>query len=454
MGTFAKGIKELFYPMNNRKVKVFISYSWDSDDHQHWVLNLADKINVSNIECVVDKTHLKYGGHIKTFMLSNIIDSDIVLIILTPEYRKKADKLEGGAGYEYNIINDELFKIITKNNKFIPIIRQGDFEKSVTHFLKGFNCVDLRDSDKYESNFNELLNQIISFNSNSIKNDSPQMETKYKEIDSLVYELQNKAKSYFCKLFKPEKALDKVKLKMRIHAWEKEIEKYSSHIQQIFSSKKMSVYENYLEDFKKVFGKELWTVSAALKTKDPDLARYKKDYRDADAGEIYDTINSILSSTHDYVRDKCSCIIYSDIQHIDDLHIDYLNESDMFMNKIIGYGIRSEILHRYYPEFLPIMTQKSLWAMYFICDSADEFITIEQRNNKGIMRVSHNWQYPYDRFTFLMTNLFKYLKEWFGEFDIDLDEKYRFGYVNLFLSDIHEYHKSDTKLLHEWVDTY
>jgi hypothetical protein len=145
------------------KPKVFISYSWDSPEHQQWVISLADFINNKGGEAIIDRTHLRYGGHIKTFMLKSILEVDKVLIILTPKYKQKADSQLGGAGYEYNIINDELFNIITNNEKFIPVIREGSFENSTTHFLRGFNCVDLRVGDEYETNLQRLITQMFDF---------------------------------------------------------------------------------------------------------------------------------------------------------------------------------------------------------------------------------------------------------------------------------------------------
>jgi len=91
---------------------VFMSYSWDNESHQKWVLDLADLIDKNGGRAILDRKHLKYGGHIKTFMIRNILQADVVLLILTPNYKKKADSLKDGAGYEYNIINDELFKVI------------------------------------------------------------------------------------------------------------------------------------------------------------------------------------------------------------------------------------------------------------------------------------------------------------------------------------------------------
>jgi len=440
------------------KVNVFISYSCDSKEHQQWVLCIADLINEKGGNAIVDRRNLKYGGHIKTFMLKSILESDIVLMILTPKYKKKADKLEGGAGYEYNIINDELFKIIGKNDKYVPIIREGDIKSSVTSFLQGFNCVDLRSGNKYDKELENLLSQILNIPLEELsqyKENKPIMENQYKALKPLISEINIKSYKYFEQIFKVKnESLTKAKLKLTLKDWENEIYAYHTDTKEKFNPSKMEIYEDYLEDFKNnIFGKELWTVKAALKTLNPDLARYKKDYRNADAMEIFETINTILNATHKYVQEDTLKFNYQNISSIEELKLHYLNEEEMFMNKIIGFGIRSEILHRYYPENLPIMTQKSLWAMYFICDSANEFITIEQLKRQGIMRVSHNWQYPYDRFTYLMNELANQMTNWFNEYDLKLKPAYRFGYVNMFLAAIQEYHKSDIKLLHSWVET-
>lgn len=439
-------------------INIFISYSWDSTEHQTWVLTLADLINSHGGNVIVDRTHLKYGGHIKTFMLKSILEIDIVLMILTPNYKRKADSLEGGAGYEYNIINDELFKIITTNEKFIPIIREGSLEISVTNFLRGFNCVDLRDGNEYDHNLQALLKQILNTDIKTISVPNiniSTMDDEYKEISLVVEEAKRKAFGYFQKLFVTDNpALTTSKLPSVAQQWSDKINDYHSSFAKVFNPAKMDLYQDFLEDFKnKVFAKELWTVKAALKTPDPDLARYKKDYRDANTQDIFNTVNGILNAAHSYSTEVSKHIDYSSLVKVNDLQMDFLNEETMFMNKVIGFGIRSEILHRYFPALFPIMTQPSLWAMYFICESNNEFITIEKRTREGKMRVSHNWQYPYDQFSFLMNVISNELFNWFKDYGVKLDSNLRFGYVNMFLSSISDLHKADTKMLHEWVNT-
>lgn len=440
------------------KTNVFISYSWDNPEHQKWVCSLADIINSKGGNAIVDRIHLKYGGHIKTFMLKSILEVDIVLIILTPKYKSKAENLEGGVGYEYNIINEELFKVITTNEKFIPIIREGNLETSVTTFLRGFKCVDLRKEVEYENNLQLLIDQIIStkpMQSHIINHTAPIMDKEYKDLTFVTSEIKEKAFNYFHQIFVlPNEFTTKNNLKKIAQQWEEKIVQYHTSFVNTFNPVKMSKYEAFVEDFKtKVFGKELWTVTAALKTPDPDLARYKKDFRDANNQEVFKTVNSILKAAQSYSSEVSTQINYSDLQSVEDLKMSFMDDDYMFMNKVIGFGIRSEILHRYFPASFPIMTQPSLWAMFFICDSNYEFITIENKNREGKMRVSHNWQYPYARFSFLMNTIANELFRWFKSYDIFLQPNLRFGYVNMFLSAINDLHKKDIKMLHEWEDT-
>lgn len=41
------------------KINVFISYSWDSPEHQKWVINLADSIIEKGCICIVDRKNLE-----------------------------------------------------------------------------------------------------------------------------------------------------------------------------------------------------------------------------------------------------------------------------------------------------------------------------------------------------------------------------------------------------------
>ncbi len=136
---------------------VFISYSWDNEDHKSWILNLSKRLFDNGVQVILDRYELKPGTNMIHFMESAIPKADKVLIVFTPNYKLKAEKRQGGVGFEYSILNAELYKQITTNQKFIPILKDGDYQESIPSFIQQFISVDMRDSSTFEDRLNELL---------------------------------------------------------------------------------------------------------------------------------------------------------------------------------------------------------------------------------------------------------------------------------------------------------
>ena len=136
--------------------RVFISYSWDSEEHKRWVKNLADKMRVDGIDAYLDQDDLDLGDRLPAFMEENIQKADYVVMICTPHYKEKADTRSGGAGYEGNIISGELF---SKHNekKYIPIVRSGNPAEVMPTFLSGKLAIILNEgASDYQENYNDL----------------------------------------------------------------------------------------------------------------------------------------------------------------------------------------------------------------------------------------------------------------------------------------------------------
>ncbi|WP_051929381.1 toll/interleukin-1 receptor domain-containing protein [Flavobacterium sp. 83] len=123
--------------MTENRRKVFISYSWDNSEHQEWVLSLAkDLMNKFGIQVILDQFELSAGKDLTYFMESSIENADKVLIILTPNYKIKAEDRKSGVGYETSMITQEIFESSITKIKFIPILRVGDSKSSSPKFLK------------------------------------------------------------------------------------------------------------------------------------------------------------------------------------------------------------------------------------------------------------------------------------------------------------------------------
>lgn len=146
--------------IENNVPKVFISYSWESKEHSDWVNSLADKLLADGIEAIIDSYDVSPGDRLPKFMESSIKDSDYVIIICTEEYKRKANNREKGVGYESHIISAELYNN-HNDRKFIPIIRQGDFNTAVPTYLDGKLAIDLRGNPFNETSYKDLIASIF-----------------------------------------------------------------------------------------------------------------------------------------------------------------------------------------------------------------------------------------------------------------------------------------------------
>jgi hypothetical protein len=141
---------------------VFISYSWDSIEHETWVLDLATKLRKNGVNAILDKWDLgSLGKPLPHFMEKAIAKSKRVICIMTPNYKKKTESLAGGVGYEYSIISAEIFTDDINTTKFIPLFRNGTDSNAIPTILKGRKYVDMRDDSQFEDKFvHELLRDI------------------------------------------------------------------------------------------------------------------------------------------------------------------------------------------------------------------------------------------------------------------------------------------------------
>ena len=146
--------------MTGRNPKVFISYSWENKENKEWARELADKLLENGIDAYIDQYDLSLGDRLPQFMEQQISYSDYVLIICTPEYKKKANNRTSGVGYEGHIISAELLS--GKNErKFIPIIKEGRAREVLPAFLAGKLGIDLSDSQHYDENLDDLITTIF-----------------------------------------------------------------------------------------------------------------------------------------------------------------------------------------------------------------------------------------------------------------------------------------------------
>ena len=136
--------------------KVFISYAWENDAHKKWVKEFCEKLRVDGVEVVLDQWHLAPGAQLPEFMERSIRENNFVFIICTPHYKRKSNERIGGVGYEGDVMTSEVFTQ-RNQNKFIPILREGNWTDAAPSWLLGKVYVDLRGDIYSTDNYDDLL---------------------------------------------------------------------------------------------------------------------------------------------------------------------------------------------------------------------------------------------------------------------------------------------------------
>jgi hypothetical protein len=170
-----RGFREFFKNLPNDQVteskvthmtKVFISYSWDNDDHKNWVRELATRLRMDGIDATLDQWHLVPGDQLPEFMERSVRESDYVLIICTHKYKERSDNRKGGVGYEGDIITAE-FMTTRNHRKFIPILRQQPWADSAPNWLLGKYYIDLSSSPYQQKYYEDLLTTLLRTRENA-----------------------------------------------------------------------------------------------------------------------------------------------------------------------------------------------------------------------------------------------------------------------------------------------
>ena len=142
--------------------KVFISYSWDSEAHKAWVKSLADRLMGDGVNITLDQYDLLLGRNLTHYMEEAVDKADKIILILTENYKIKAEGRTGGVGYEYSMINAEWYKKQTANNKFIPILRQGTHDTAIPRFVDSYIYGDMRDGGNFEEAYQMMVRTIYN----------------------------------------------------------------------------------------------------------------------------------------------------------------------------------------------------------------------------------------------------------------------------------------------------
>lgn len=139
--------------------KVFISYKWESDNHNDWVMKFAVDLRSAGIDASLDRWEVRYGDSFTEYMTSKISEADVMLFIMTTAsvaaVEASADK-GGAVKFEMQLASSR--RIAGENFRIIPVYREG--KKTAAH-VKDHRYADFRDDTEYGNNLQLLISDLL-----------------------------------------------------------------------------------------------------------------------------------------------------------------------------------------------------------------------------------------------------------------------------------------------------
>ena len=149
---------ELEKSFNTMNKEVFVTYSWDDDEHNNKVLAFTKFLRVNGYKAEMDKSLSQKETAIdfKKMMLKSLNEFNKIVVVLSKGYKEKAEAYKGGVGVEYDIITKD---IDTNSRKYIFVTFNEINDNIIPLYFRGREIINLSDKKNFNKLFSKLSNE-------------------------------------------------------------------------------------------------------------------------------------------------------------------------------------------------------------------------------------------------------------------------------------------------------
>lgn len=142
------------------KNEVFITYSWDNENHKDKVLSLNNFLRDNGFNSEIDrfKAEQETALDFRKMMHSIITDYPKVLVVLSKGYKEKANNFKSGVGIEYEMIIKDFDN---SPNKYILVSFCDLSDDIMPVFFREKEVLDLRQTENQNILFSKLKDESI-----------------------------------------------------------------------------------------------------------------------------------------------------------------------------------------------------------------------------------------------------------------------------------------------------
>jgi WD40 repeat protein len=150
--------------MDDDRIKVFISYSHEGQEHASRVLDLADRLRRDGVDASIDQYEAAPAEGWPHWMVRQIREADFVIMVCTEAYfrRVMGEEKPGigrGVRWEGHLILNQLYDAKAAGKKFVPVVFTENDQRFVPDPVQAFPRYDVSAHRGYEDLYRRLTDQ-------------------------------------------------------------------------------------------------------------------------------------------------------------------------------------------------------------------------------------------------------------------------------------------------------
>lgn len=164
-------------------VRVFISYSHESTEHEGRILALSNRLRADGVDALIDQYESPPEGW-PIWMERQIDEAKFVLMVCTETYRRRVEQKDvptkgRGVVWEVNSIYNRLYHDKMINTRLVPILF-GSSADDIPFPIRSFDHYDVSSEAGYMSLYRRITNQpmVTKLPLGNIKTLSPKTKTE------------------------------------------------------------------------------------------------------------------------------------------------------------------------------------------------------------------------------------------------------------------------------------
>ncbi|MGC2112663.1 MAG: tetratricopeptide repeat protein [Candidatus Korobacteraceae bacterium] len=145
-------------------LRVFISYSHDSQEHMDAVWELSERLRGDGVDCRIDQHEESPAEGWPRWCRNQVQEAQFVLVACTETYKRRYEGKEAagvgrGGQWEGFVITEELYEAEGKNEKFIPIVFSPTDKPHIPMELRAFTYYEPAGDGGYQKLFRRITGQ-------------------------------------------------------------------------------------------------------------------------------------------------------------------------------------------------------------------------------------------------------------------------------------------------------